>query len=346
MFRRGRDMWLVAVAMLLLAGCSRPELECSSDADCEAGSACDVAYGVCVSTCGDTSSDPNNCGACGNVCPTDALGVAVCSNGSCGVECSAGHAQCGTQSCQDLSTRATCGASCTTCNLGVALPNAGVAGCCAAADSSDNSCDAPCTAGDGADACSCRFTCVAGFADCDLDAEVTASGNGCEVQLSSGSPDGQGGVTHCGACNVYCSPYPRTSTGCANGTCQWTCDALTQDCDGVITNGCEPLNTSSNCGACGASCPGPGAANVASASCTSGSCVVSCATGWGNCDGDMGNGCETNLGTTEAHCGRCGLACTAPAGGRAICLNGTCSALCDPGFTDCGDVCYRGDFCP
>jgi hypothetical protein len=38
----------------------------------------------CGSTCTDLVTDPNRCGACGNVCPTPASGTATCSNGVCG----------------------------------------------------------------------------------------------------------------------------------------------------------------------------------------------------------------------------------------------------------------------
>jgi hypothetical protein len=38
--------------------------------------------------------------------------------------------------------------------------------------------------------------------------------------------------------------------------------------------------------------------------------VVSCSTGFGNCDNNPSNGCETNIMTHPAHCGACGFACS------------------------------------
>lgn len=48
---------------------------------------------------------------------------------------------------------------------------------------------------------------------------------------------------------------------------------------------------------------------------------VVCATGMGDCDADATNGCETDLRTTPAHCGRCERAC----GGGAVCQASECS---------------------
>jgi hypothetical protein len=43
----------------------------------------------------DTASDPANCGAAGRVCTSTPNGVATCTQGACGVRCSAGFAMCG-----------------------------------------------------------------------------------------------------------------------------------------------------------------------------------------------------------------------------------------------------------
>ncbi len=73
--------------------------------------------------------------------------------------------------------------------------------------------------------------------------------------------------------------------------------------------------TVGNC--CGVACPMP--ANGA-AGCFGGRCgVASCATGFGDCDGNAANGCETDLRTTAAHCGACGAPCAA---GRACVAEG------------------------
>ena len=64
------------------------------------------------------------------------------------------------------------------------------------------------------------------------------------------------------------------------------------DCDEDTGNGCE-TNLSSdvlNCGACGSTCPDAGFNQVTE--CVSGSCSISCQTGFSDCDGDPVNGCE------------------------------------------------------
>ena len=51
-------------------------------------------------------------------------------------------------------------------------------------------------------------------------------------------------------------------------------------------------------------------------------CVIaSCNGPFADCDGIEANGCETNLNTNNAHCGKCGLAC--PQG--QTCMNGACA---------------------
>jgi hypothetical protein len=54
--------------------------------------------------------------------------------------------------------------------------------------------------------------------------------------------------------------------------------------------------------------------------CAAGACAQVCAAGFGDCDGDATNGCESNLQTSATSCGRCGNACAA--GG--MCRAGAC----------------------
>jgi hypothetical protein len=74
-----------------------------------------------------------------------------------------------------------------------------------------------------------------------------------------------------------------------------------------------------NCGRCGTVCAtNPNAAPT----CSAGACANACRPGFGDCDGNVLNGCEANTNTSAQHCGRCGLAC----------LSGICngSAVCEP----------------
>ncbi len=58
-----------------------------------------------------------------------------------------------------------------------------------------------------------------------------------------------------------------------------------------------------------------------------------CAAGFGNCDGDPSNGCETSL-NTVSNCGDCDSICSNP-NGSTSCIGGACAPTCAPGFDDC-----------
>jgi formylglycine-generating enzyme required for sulfatase activity len=63
--------------------------------------------------------------------------------------------------------------------------------------------------------------------------------------------------------------------------------------------------------------------------------MTTCAAGLGDCDRDPSNGCETNLGTSTSHCGRCANTC-AFAGARAVCAGGACLLdACDADRANC-----------
>ncbi len=100
-------------------------------------------------------------------------------------------------------------------------------------------------------------------------------------------------------------------------------------CGGACVN---PQTNDQNCGACGTRCV---AAN-ADPGCAEGACTIArCTAPFGNCDGMVGTGCETNLNTTLAHCGRCGNACPTRANATSTCEAGACGFTCDDGFADC-----------
>jgi hypothetical protein len=64
-------------------------------------------------------------------------------------------------------------------------------------------------------------------------------------------------------------------------------------------------------------------------------CSLGCASGFGDCDMNPGNGCETSLATTAAHCGGCGVVCRPP-NATGACTGGTCRVgTCNTGFADC-----------
>ena len=120
---------------------------------------------------------------------------------------------------------------------------------------------------------------------------------------------------------------------CQNGTCNSAggsytcgCSAGFADCDGSVANGCEVATTAdaANCGGCGVVC---GGAPNASGACRASACVLACAGGYGDCDGNAANGCETSVTSSDANCGTCGHAC----GSGYFCQAGICeNAACAP----------------
>ena len=161
--------------------------------------------------------------------------------------------------------------------------------------------------------------CDSGFESCDNDDD-----NGCEVDTNTD-------VMNCGACDNECT-NSNGSTMCSGGSCVPMCAPLFGDCDGDPDNGCEtPLNTLSDCGACGIPCDISGTGET----CSTGTCVpTTCNQGFDDCDGNSGNGCETNVLTDVDHCGGCGVQCTNMHGSTS-CNNGSCSPTCAPSWDDC-----------
>lgn len=163
--------------------------------------------------------------------------------------------------------------------------------------------------------------CNAGFANCDGNAA-----NGCEANVASS-------LAHCGGCGNACAPANATGV-CSAGACGIAaCNAGWADCDGNPANGCEVnLSDVNNCGACGTVCSAPNG----TAACVNGACAVgSCNPGHADCDGNVANGCEVNLGTNPNHCGACNNTCVV-ANGTPACNAGVCAvSACSNGFGDC-----------
>ncbi len=91
--------------------------------------------------------------------------------------------------------------------------------------------------------------------------------------------------------------------------------------------------------------------------CAGSSCDLTCPSGYGNCDGNPNNGCETNLNTSSSNCGSCGNQCPADqncSSGQCVCSVGgytSCSGTCRNLQTDisncgsCGHACPADNLC-
>jgi len=135
------------------------------------------------------------------------------------------------------------------------------------------------------------------------------------------------------ACRAVTAPPGTDLRHCPSGG-----GAPTENCNTDIN--ADPLN----CGGCGAFdsrfvCPDDAPKLHAVPWCDKGTCAVACMTGYLDCDGDRTNGCEVDVRTSLAHCGRCGNACPgAEVHALSVCKGGTCSTRCQPGWASCGDT--------
>src|SRR5262249_31312458 len=125
---------------------------------------------------------------------------------------------------------------------------------------------------------------------------------------------------NCGACGNVC---PDTTPNCLDSQCAPLCFANTADCDHVASNGCEIDLTSNaaNCGSCGNVCTAQGP-NATAGMCQNSRCRNACTSGFGDCDGDVANGCETLISSDLNNCGACGAQCAILGD---VCTSGTCT---------------------
>lgn len=306
------------------------EVDLNSDASCggcdqrcedapHATMAC-KAGGCAIERCdngfADCDKDPRNgcevdlngmddCGACGNVCSFPHSG-ARCNAGKCErADCDENYADCNMDSADGCETNLLLPGNCGSCgNSCRSLPN--VTG-------------STCEKG------GCAVQCQRGRGNCD-----NQSNNGCETDLTA--------ATSCGSCGTDCTHLANTkSARCGDSGCtDVKCNAGFADCNGSAADGCErSLSTLSDCGACDKPC----AVAHAAADCSSGKCEAgACDEGFGDCDGNASNGCETAL-NDDKHCGSCGNAC----GEGISCVNGACGCTddsqCKAGSTCCDGRC-------
>jgi hypothetical protein len=132
------------------------------------------------------------------------------------------------------------------------------------------------------------------------------------------------GVARPGDASV--EPAPPAAPGAADASPP-SADASPGDAQADGANSCgDPLRDAKNCGFCGYDCAAPSAM----VSCVNGSCNRTCASGYGDCDGDLvhggeGNGCESRVENDVNQCGACRKRCVPPEYGIATCSDRLCS---------------------
>ncbi len=284
---------------------------------------CSSGLTACGVACADTQTNHDHCGACNVGC-----GAATCAGGRC--VCPTGRDLCYGM-CVDLQSNPSYCGSCTgycgssgVCTAGRCVCSTGYTLCgssgCVDLQSNASHCGAcgtycargVCTAG--------RCVCSAGDTLCG----------------SQGCVDTQHDPANCGACGNVCPG----SQVCAAGRCLAACPSGQTACNRT----CFDLTSdATNCGACAVRC----ATSHGTPSCMAGACRVgACNAGWGDCNGDPADGCETSL-RSFSHCGTCTRACVAGQGcnrmGACVAAGsaGTCGAADD--FVACPST---GVHCP
>jgi len=151
-------------------------------------------------------------------------------------------------------------------------------------------------------------------------------------------------IRYCGSCANPCdTDGPNVAARCVDGACDYPCAPGWGRCPaGINTTGCDTslLTDATNCGGCGNICPNvaPNAIGAASPPCQAGRCQLECRSGWFNCNGDNGDGCEVDV-TTIQNCGACGKACPLATNGSARCNAGNCEMTCSGQLILSGSIC-------
>lgn len=244
----------------------------------------------------DLFSDRENCGACGNVCP----GNQPCVLGACG--CPDGLEACNGLCVDTSSNEGHCGACNDPCPFGEPDP----------CDPMPENAVAGCVSGE----CG-KLKCGASFDDCNHDIGLGCASDGCETNIATDT-------NNCGACGRKCKAGEECREEQGVIDCRPTCAASGRVQCSV---GCvDLLNDPDNCGGCNLYCPF--ATPNQQRTCEKGVCVVKCADGYGDCNGDPSDGCETDLRVHPANCGACGATCDLAAGQPCVegqCLRGPCT---------------------
>ena len=231
--------------------CRKMQQSCSRDQQCCGGycdrrrniprelrnrCGCRAGNVVCPGSqlCIDTSSDVNNCGACGDVCPSDAM---ACIEGAC--VCPDGLTPCGDRCVDTDSDFDHCGDCNNSCPVDAMSCNDGVCECPGSTLHCDDACvetdTDPDHCGECGNACPSGRICHDGACACP--GALDECDDTCVDLLTD--------EDHCGACGNGCS----ADQTCINARC--VCPAGTRLCDDACI---DITSDADHCGACGQAC--------------------------------------------------------------------------------------------
>ncbi|GAQ92394.1 hypothetical protein KFL_010040010, partial [Klebsormidium nitens] len=169
--------------------------------------------------------------------------------------------------------------------------------------------------------CECFYTC---------DGSTPCSETCCNGVCTDVNTD----PNNCGDTCTTCS-FDNAAAFCLDGVCTLgACNEGYYDCNGDSSDGCETdvFNDPGHCG----SCFNGDCSNFimhAMPTCSNAFCDYSgnCDSGYGDCDGSRGNGCEMYLDGSINNCGTCGTVCNSN-NGLPSCVVGSCTIECDEGI--------------
>ncbi len=309
----------------------------------------------------DTTSTASDCGGCGEDCPA-VNGTPGCEDSACTIDCSAGFDDCNedtSDGCEaPVGDVLHCGgcdvecpeeegytAYCDDGECGQTLCEDGLGNCngdpddeCEADLTSDvencGRCGGLCSVAHGTPGCDAELGCIVagcddGWDNCNSGTPDGGYADGCEVNTLESADD-------CGACGNACT-VENGSGQCVNGNCAVDgCGDGFGDCDGDYENGCETniWTDKTSCGGCGAA--GLACDDVfpnATGECVDGACQIDdCLGNFRDCTAELG--CETNINSSDLHCGACGTRCQ-DVGGSNVCTSGSCVLTCDSTHASC-----------
>lgn len=296
--------------------CGACGASCGDNEICEKRSCvCGEGFSLCDGACVDLHFEDAHCGRCGNACDEDRH----CVDASCA--CVPGTHDCGGVCIpEDAKNCGGCGIACG--EFEVCMEGECVLSCPDGSLACDETCIDPMTdfdhCGDCETSCFEGQSCVEG--ECLCDGGLAACGGACVNTSNS--------IEHCGECGNTCIEDQI----CLSGSC--VCINHTTFCSDECIDTSRSLE---HCGECDNQCVQR--ANAEPPTCRGGECEVICVDGYGNCDVDPENGCETFLAVSVQHCGECGLDCSAyPNVTNAACADGTCAYECLEGYTSCTEA--------